>query len=45
MVPELEMADEPVAVGPDVVVFGILGEHVVQKVQLFGWEMWEVSSG
>lgn len=27
-IPEFEVADKPVAVGPDVVVFGVLGEHV-----------------
>ena len=37
-VPEGEVADEPLSVGPDVVVFGVFGEHAGQEGELGWWE-------
>ena len=33
-VPEGEVTDEPLTVGPDVVVFGIFGEHLGEEGEL-----------
>ena len=38
VVPEGEVADEPLAVGPDVVVFGVFGEHAGEEGEFGGWE-------
>ena len=36
------MADEPGAVGPDVVVFGVFGEHAGEEAEFRGGEGGEV---
>jgi hypothetical protein len=43
IIPELEMSDEPVAVCPDVIILGVLGKHLHQKVLLSGRKSWEMS--
>lgn len=35
-VPEGEVSDEPLAVGPDVVVFGVFGEHLGEEGEFGG---------
>jgi hypothetical protein len=37
------MSDEPVAVCPDVIILGVLGKHLHQKVLLSGRKSWEMS--
>lgn len=39
------MADEPVAVGPDVVVFGVLCEHVHEEIGFCCWKSGEMLLG
>lgn len=41
-VPERKVTDQPLAIGPDVVVFDILGEHVAEEVNLISWQSRDV---
>ena len=36
--PQGEVGDEPLPVGPDVVVLGVFGEHAGEEGELVGWQ-------